>query len=112
MIWLFSYKANFDLKARMVIDGSKCIPGVDFNPDEVYCGNVTATSIKIFFALSALYGLILRGEDLVGAYLVTPGSKEFMLCIATPPGIFSRYWVTYTVSHHQDATSVRQSTSL
>ena len=89
MIWLFSYKANFDLKARMVIDGSKCIPGVDFNPDEVYCGNVTATSIKIFFALSALYGLILRGGDLVGAYLVTPGSKEFMLCIATPPGIIA-----------------------
>ena len=60
MIWLFSYKANYDLKARMVIDGSKCILGVDFNPDEVYCGTVTATSIKIFFAPSALYGLILR----------------------------------------------------
>ena len=87
MIWLFSYKADYNLKARMVIDGSKCIPGVDFNPDEVYCGNVTAMSIKIFFALSALYGLILRGGDLVGAYLVTSGSKEFMLCIATPPGI-------------------------
>ena len=25
--------------------------------------------------------------DLVGAYLVTPGSKDFMLCIATPQGI-------------------------
>ena len=73
----------------MVIDRSKCIPSVDFNPDEVYCGNVTATFIKIFFALSALYGLILLGGDLVGAYLVTPGSKEFMLCIATPPGIIA-----------------------
>ena len=82
MIWLFSYKANYDLKARMVIDGSKCILGVDFNPDEVYCGTITATSIKIFFAPSALYGLILRWGD-----LVTPESKEFMLCIATPSGI-------------------------
>ena len=72
MIWLLSYKANYDLKARIVIDGSKCIPGVVFNPDEVYCGNVAATSIKIFFALLALYGLILRGGDLVGAYLMTP----------------------------------------
>ena len=53
MIWLFSYKANFDLRARMVIDGSKCIPGVDFNPDEVYCGNVTATSIMINIPLIA-----------------------------------------------------------
>ena len=71
-------------RARMVIDGSKCIPGLDYNPDEEYCGNVVATSIKVFFALSALYGLTLRGCDLVGAYLVTPGSKDFMLCIATP----------------------------
>ena len=55
----------------------------------MYCGSVTATSTKIFFALSALYGLILRGGDLVGAYLVTSGSKEFMLCIATPPGIIA-----------------------
>ena len=87
MIWLFSYKSNFDLKARMVIDGSKCIPGTDYNPAEVYCGNVQAASIKIFFALSACYGLTMRGGDLVGAYLVTPGSKEFKLCISTPPGI-------------------------
>ena len=89
MIWLFTYEANFDLKARMVIDGSKYTPGVDFNPDEVYCGNVTATSIKSFFALSALYGLILRGVDLEGAYLVTPGSKKFMLCIVTPAGFIA-----------------------
>ena len=87
MIWLFSFKANFDLKARMVIDGSKCVPGLDYDPSEVYCGNVQAASVKIFFALSALYGLTMRGGDLVGAYLVTPGSKDFKLCISTPPGI-------------------------
>ena len=56
------------------------------NPEDVYCGNVTAPFIKIFFALSALYGLILRGRDLVGAYLVTPGSKDFVLCMSTPEG--------------------------
>ena len=87
MISLFSFKSDMSKKARMVIDGSKCIPGLDYNPDEVYCGNVAATSIKVFFALSALYGLTSRGGDLVGAYLVTPGSKDFMLCIATPQGI-------------------------
>ena len=87
MIWLFSFKSDMSKKARMVIYGSKCIPGLDYNPDEVYCGNVAATPIKVFFALSALYGLTLRGDDLVGAYLVTPGSKDFMLCIATPQGI-------------------------
>ena len=41
----------------------------------------------MFFALSALYGLTLRGGDLIGAYLVTPGSEDFMLCIATPQGV-------------------------
>ena len=45
MIWLFSSKSDMSQKARMVIDGSKCIPGLDYNPDEVYCGNVAATSI-------------------------------------------------------------------
>ena len=28
----------------------------------------------------------MRGGDLVGAYLVTPGSKDFVLCMATPEG--------------------------
>ena len=44
-----------------------CKPSIDYDPDETYCGNVAATSIKIFFALSALY-LTLRGGNLVGAY--------------------------------------------
>ena len=75
------------MKARLIVNGKMCKPGLDYNPDETYCGNVVATSIKVFFALSALYGLILREGDLVGAYLVTPGSKDFMLCMATPDGV-------------------------
>ena len=86
MKWLFSVKADQSLKARLVARGDRCKPGIDYDPDEVYCGNVTATSIKIFFALAALYGLLLRGGDLVGAYLVTPGSKSFTLCMSTPDG--------------------------
>ena len=89
MIWLFSFKADMTMKARLVVNGKMCKPGLDYNPDETYCGNVAATSIKVFFALSALYGLTLRGGDLVGAYLVTPGSKDFMLCMATPDGIIA-----------------------
>ena len=89
MIWLFSFKSDLSLKARLVVNGKMCKPGIDYDPDETYCGNVAATSIKIFFALSALYGLTLRGGDLVGAYLVTPGSKDFLLCMATPEGIIA-----------------------
>ena len=90
MMWLFSIKADMSLKARLVVKGDLCQPGIDHNPEDVYCGNVTATSIKIFFALSALYGLILRGGDLVGAYLVTLGSKDFGMCMSTPEGFVTR----------------------
>ena len=74
MMWRFSINLDMSLKARLVVRGDLCQPGIDYNLEDVYCGNVTATSIKILFALSALYGLILRGGDLVSAYLVTPGS--------------------------------------
>ena len=87
MKWIFSAKADLTLKARLVARGDKCQPGIDYDPNDVYCGNVTAASIKIFFALAALYGLLLRGGDLVGAYLVTPGSKDYVLCMSTPDGI-------------------------
>ena len=31
----------------------------------------------------------MRGGDLVGAYLIAPGSKDFMLCMVTPDGIIA-----------------------
>ena len=88
MMWLFSIKADMSLKVgvvslkadMLVVRGDLCQPVIDYNPEDVYYGNVTAPTIKIFFALSALYGLILRGRDLVGAYLVTPGSISYSAC--------------------------------
>ena len=75
------------IQVRLITQGSPCCkPGIDYDPDETYCSNVAATSI---FALSALYGLTLRGGDIVGAYLVTPGSKDFHLCMATTEGIIA-----------------------
>ena len=85
------------MKARLVVNGKMLKPGLDYNPDKTYCGNVTATSIKVFFALSALYGLTLRGGNLIGAYLVTPGSKDFMLFMATPDGIIAPQGVVLQV---------------
>ena len=54
MIWLFSFKADMTMKARLVVNGKMCKPGLDYNRDETYCCNVAATLIKVFFALSAL----------------------------------------------------------
>ena len=90
MKWIFSAKADLSLKARLVARRGRCKPGIDYNPEDVYCGNVAASSIKVFFALAALYGLVMRGGDLVGAYLVAPGSKDYVLCMSTPEGIIAR----------------------
>ena len=70
MIWLISFKSDLSLKARLVVNGKMCI---DYDPDETYCGNVAATSTKIFFALSALYGLTLLNNG-------TPDCKK-IYCI-------------------------------
>ena len=48
---------------------------------------------KNIFCIFALYGLILRGGDVVDAHFLTPGGKNFILCMAipkvfvTPPGM-------------------------
>ena len=47
MIWLFSFKADMTMKARLVVNGKMCKPRLDYNPDETFCGNVAATSIKV-----------------------------------------------------------------
>ena len=54
-------------QARLVVRGDLFQPEIDCNPEKVYCGNVTATSIKIFFTLCAECGLIFRERDPVGA---------------------------------------------
>ena len=42
------------------------IPWIDFDPNAVYCGNVSASSIKIALVIAAIYKLEMRGVDLVG----------------------------------------------
>jgi hypothetical protein len=58
-------------KARLVGRGDMMIPWVDFDPNAVYCGIVAASSIKMARVIDAMYMLLMRGGDLVGAYLIT-----------------------------------------
>ena len=62
MIWLFSFKSDLSLKARLVVNGKMCKPGIDCDPDETYCGNVEATSIKIFFCIVCATWLNIAGR--------------------------------------------------
>jgi hypothetical protein len=86
MMWLFNIKTDGTLKARLVGRGDLMIAGVDFDPDAVYCGNVTSCSIKMCLSIAAKYKLTMRGGDLEGAYLVTRANVDFPVYIKTPQG--------------------------
>ena len=86
MMWLFNVKTDGTKKARLVGRGDMMIPWVDFDPNAVYCGNVSASSIKIALVIAAIYKLVMRGGDLVGAYLVTLANPDFPVHIKTPLG--------------------------
>ena len=86
MMWLFAIKTDGTYKARLVGRGDLMIPGIDFDPDAVYCGNVCACSIKMCLCIAAKYKLTMRGGDLEGAYLVTRANHDFPVFIKTPQG--------------------------
>ena len=86
MMWLFSIKTDGTQKARLVGRGDLMKPYVDFDPNAVYCGNVTACSIKLAITIAAKYRLVMRGGDLEGAYLVTRANADYPVHIKTPQG--------------------------
>ena len=87
-MWKFTIKTEGTFKARLVGRGDLMIPSVHFNPNKTYCGNVSATSIKIALTIAAKYKLTMRGNDLEGAYLVTKGDKNYLVFIKTPEGYY------------------------
>ena len=82
--WIFYIKNNGTNKSRLVGRGDLMIPWIDFNPREIYCGNITACGIKLVLAIATSYKLRMRGRDLVGAYLVTRANKDYPVFIKTP----------------------------
>ena len=53
MMWLFNIKTDGTHKARLVVSGDLMKVWVDFDPDAIYCGNVSSYSIKICVAIAA-----------------------------------------------------------
>ena len=86
MMWLFNIKTDGTHKARLVGRGDLMKAYIDFDPDAVYCGNVSACSIKMCVAIAAKYKLEMKGGDLEGAYLVTRANKDYPVFIKTPQG--------------------------
>ena len=81
MMWLFSIKSDGTKKTRLVERGDQMIPLVDFDPDAVYCGNVSSGSIKMAIGIAASYGLIMKGGDLIVAYLITQANENYTVHI-------------------------------
>jgi hypothetical protein len=86
MMWTFVIKSDGTKKARLVGRGDLMLPYIDFDPYAVYCGNVTASSIKVCVTIAAKYKLIMKGGDLEGAYLVTRANPNYPVYIKTPQG--------------------------
>ena len=86
MMRLFNIKTDGTKKSRLVGRGDMMIPWVDYDRNAVYCGNVAASSIKIALIIAACYKLIMRGRDLVGAYLFTLANPEYPVYIKVPQG--------------------------
>jgi hypothetical protein len=59
MMWLFTIKTDGTFKARLVGRGDLMQPYVDFDPNAVYCGNVSACYIKMCLSIAAKYKLII-----------------------------------------------------
>ena len=47
MMWTFVIKSDGTKKAHLVGRGDLLLPYIDFDPYAVYCGNVSASSIKV-----------------------------------------------------------------
>ena len=86
MMWIINIKTDGTKKARLVGRGDLMIPDIDFDPNAVYCGNVTACSIKIGVTIAAKYKLDMKGRDLKGAHLVTRAHPDYPVYIKTPQG--------------------------
>jgi hypothetical protein len=86
MMWLFNIKTDGTRKACLVVWGDKMILYIDFDPNAVYCGNVSACSTKIVAKIAAVYRLERRDGDIVGAFLVAKSNPNFRWYIKTPQG--------------------------
>lgn len=60
------------------------VPDRDIDPHNCYSGIASATCIKIALAIAALYLLIQKAFDMVGAYLVTPRDQGHIVYVHTP----------------------------
>ena len=83
-MWLFSIKSGMSLIARLVVRGDHV--NRESTITQRMCIVVMQRPPPSRFCLHHLRCMILRGGNLVDAHLVTPGSKDFVLCMATSEG--------------------------
>ncbi len=87
--WVFKVKYHPDgsvarYKARLVVQRYSQIPGIDFN--ETFVPTVRRKSLRIFLAISALFGFLVEQIDIIRAYLESlMGDNELPIFMKLPP---------------------------
>ena len=67
LLWVFKVKRDGTFKARLCVQGSRQVPGVDF--DQSWAGTMRASSLRLLSALAARDQLLISRWDLTSAYL-------------------------------------------
>jgi len=83
-VWARKVKRNGDLKARLCVDGSRQIVGVDC--DQTYSSSMRPTSLRILASVKANLRLNGRRKDLVAAYLQGDLEPDERVFFTQPPG--------------------------
>jgi hypothetical protein len=85
-MWIFEIKDDGTLKSRLVGRGDMMKAGVHYQDGETYCGNVSASSIKIVLKIAAMLNMEMIGGDIEGAYLIT--RTKTPIAVHTPEGYY------------------------
>ena len=84
LIWVYKRKRDGSLKARLCVQGCSQVPGIDY--DQNYCGALRATSLRVFCAATAQYGMSLRRWDFAAAFLQGSLEEGEVVYCQPPPG--------------------------
>jgi hypothetical protein len=94
-MWIFEIKDDGTFKSRLVGRGDMMKVGVHYDDGDTYCGNVNPSSIRLVLKIAAMYGLLMIGGDIDGAYLITRTKQP--IAIHTPQGWYCPPGMVYMV---------------
>jgi hypothetical protein len=84
MTWVYKRKRDGKQKARLCVQGSSQVHGIDF--DQVWSGTLRASSLRTLSSIAAKENLTMRRWDFVAAFLQGELLEEEDVYCSMPPG--------------------------